>query len=145
TGGVALRRQQLRDCNLPQSQTIRGASDRHLVCARSDGVTAGNERRTRGRALRLDVEIEQPHAFGGELVNAWCWRAAQDAAAVTTQLAVGQVVHEHEDDIGRFALIWSRADVLGLFSNNVVSFSRNVVLKRGCVWSGPFMFSVRYR
>jgi hypothetical protein len=27
-----------------------------------------------------------------------------------------------------FALIWSRADVIGLFSNNVVSFSRNVVL-----------------
>jgi len=27
-----------------------------------------------------------------------------------------------------FALMWSRADVIGLFSNNVVSFSRNVVL-----------------
>jgi len=27
--------------------------------------------------------------------------------------------------------MWSRADVIGLFSNNVVSFSRNVVL------SGP--------
>jgi len=25
-------------------------------------------------------------------------------------------------------LMWSRADVIGLFSNNVVSFSRNVVL-----------------
>ena len=28
-----------------------------------------------------------------------------------------------------FALMWSRADVIGLFSNNVVSFSRNVVLR----------------
>src|ERR1700737_3707706 len=28
----------------------------------------------------------------------------------------------------RFSLMWSRADVLGLFSNNVVSFSCNVVL-----------------
>ena len=28
-----------------------------------------------------------------------------------------------------FALIWSSSDVLGLFSINVVSFSRNVVLR----------------
>jgi hypothetical protein len=27
-----------------------------------------------------------------------------------------------------FALLWSNPDVIGLFSNNVVSFSRNVVL-----------------
>jgi hypothetical protein len=29
-----------------------------------------------------------------------------------------------------FALMWSRADVIGLFSNNVVSFSRNECLAR---------------
>jgi hypothetical protein len=51
--------------------------------------------------------------------------------------------------------MWSRADVIGLFSNNVVSFSRNVVLvellfsinlvpKRGCFQFEPFMFSGRY-
>jgi hypothetical protein len=28
-----------------------------------------------------------------------------------------------------FSVMWSRADILGLFSNNVVSFSRNLVLK----------------
>ena len=38
-----------------------------------------------------------------------------------------------------FSLIRSRADVVGLFSNNVVSFSRNVVLSgplfsRNVVW-----------
>ena len=34
-----------------------------------------------------------------------------------------------------FALMWSRADVIGLLSNNVVSFSRNVVL-------GELLFSI---
>ena len=37
-----------------------------------------------------------------------------------------------------FALIWSRPDVVGLFPNNVVSFSRNVVL------SGPLFWARRY-
>ena len=51
--------------------------------------------------------------------------------------------------------LWFLADVVGLFSNNVVSFSRNVVLrdplfsanlvpKRGCYRFEPIMFSVRY-
>ena len=31
-----------------------------------------------GRALRLYVEVEQPHPLGGELVNAW--RRRVDAA-----------------------------------------------------------------
>jgi hypothetical protein len=54
-----------------------------------------------------------------------------------------------------FALIWSRADVIGLFSNNVGPFSRNVVPsgplfsinlvpKQRCFWAEPFMFSGRY-
>jgi hypothetical protein len=46
-----------------------------------------------------------------------------------------------------FALIWSRADVIGRFSSNVVSFSRNVVLS-GLSFSvnlipKPRMLSVR--
>src|SRR5208282_6836666 len=46
-----------------------------------------------------------------------------------------------------FALIWSSPDVVGLFSINVVSFSRNVVL-RGLLFSlnsvsKPRMLSVR--
>ena len=51
--------------------------------------------------------------------------------------------------------LWFLADVVGLFSINVVSFSRNVVLrdplfsanlvpKRGCYRFEPIMFSVRY-
>jgi hypothetical protein len=46
-----------------------------------------------------------------------------------------------------FALMWSRADVIGLFSNNVVSFSRNVVLSDPLFSlnsvSKPRMLSVR--
>jgi hypothetical protein len=52
-------------------------------------------------------------------------------------------------------IMWSRADVIGLFSNNVVSFSRNVVLSGpsfsiNVVWNErccrfeAIMFSVRY-
>jgi hypothetical protein len=52
-----------------------------------------------------------------------------------------------------FSLMWFRSDIIGLFSNNVVSFSRNVVLgellfsinlvpKRGCCRFEPIMFSV---
>ena len=36
---------------------------------------------------------------------------------------------EKPEPITLFSLMWSRADVIGLFSINVVSFSRNVVLK----------------
>jgi len=36
--------------------------------------------------------------------------------------------HAHLAPLQLFALIWFRADVIGLFSNNVASFSRNVVL-----------------
>src|SRR5438132_9367217 len=43
--------------------------------------------------------------------------------------------------------MWSRADVIGLFSNNVVSFSRNVVLRDHLfsvnLVSKPRMLSVR--
>jgi hypothetical protein len=47
-----------------------------------------------------------------------------------------------------FALMWFSADILGLFSINVVlsalSFSANVVRKSGCFWARRFMFSCRY-
>jgi hypothetical protein len=52
-------------------------------------------------------------------------------------------------------LMSAGADVFGLFSNNVVSFSRNVVPsgplfstnlvpEQRCFWAEPFMFSGRY-
>ena len=98
-GGVALRRQQLRDGDLPQRQPVRTAADRDFVGSRADREAAGHERRPRGRALRLDVEVEQAHAFAGELVDARRGRAAKDAAAVDAQLAIAEVVRQHEDDV----------------------------------------------
>ena len=85
-GGVALRRQQLRDGDLPQRQSVRPAADRDFVGAGADGEAAGHERRAGGRALRLDVEVEQAHAFAGERVDARRGRAAKDAAAVGTRV-----------------------------------------------------------
>jgi hypothetical protein len=60
---------------------------------------------------------------------------------------VSQATARHFSPLQLFALMWSRADVIGLFSNNVVSFSRNVVL-RGLSFSinvvpKPRMLSVR--
>ena len=102
-GGVALRRQQLRDGDLPLRQSIRDAADRDFVGAGADGEAARHECRPGGRALRLDVEVEQAHAFAGELVNARRRRATEDAATVDTQFAVAKVVREHEDDVGPLA------------------------------------------
>ncbi len=73
-GGVTLRRQQLGDGDLPLGHSVRRAADRNGIRSRADGEAARHERRTGGRALRLDVEVEQPHAFG--------WRACQCAAWV---------------------------------------------------------------
>ena len=52
-----------------------------------------------------------------------------------------------QDVLKFFALMWSSPDVVGLFSNNVVSFSRNVVLRDHLfsvnLVSKPRMLSVR--
>jgi hypothetical protein len=50
--------------------------------------------------LGLDVEVRQARAFGREPVDARCRRAAKDTAAVATYLAVAEVVHQDEDDVG---------------------------------------------
>ena len=63
TGGVALRRQQLRDGDLPLRQPVRDAADWDFVGAGTNGEAARHERGSGGCALRLDVEVEQAHAF----------------------------------------------------------------------------------
>ena len=98
-GGVALRRQQLRNGDLPQRQSVRPATDRDFIGPGADGEAAGHEGRPRGRALRLDVEIEQAHAFAGERVDARGGGAAKNAAAVGAEFAIAEVVREHEDDV----------------------------------------------
>src|SRR5262249_29573300 len=81
-GSVAARRQQLRDGNLPQRQPVRNAAKRALVCARPEGKAPRKERRRTGRALSLDIEVEQPHAFACEVVDPRRGRTAKDATAV---------------------------------------------------------------
>src|SRR5215467_5337461 len=109
-GSVASRGQQLRDGNLPQCQSVRNAAKWDFVCARADGKAARHERRPTGRALSLDIEVEQPHAFACELVDTRRWRTAKDATAVDAQFAVAQVVHEHHDDIWLLFLSIGRSD-----------------------------------
>src|SRR6516165_6242825 len=79
---VASRGQQLRDGNLPQRQPVRNAAKRDFVCPRADGKATRHERRPTGSALRLDIEVEQPHAFACELVDTRRGRTAKDATAI---------------------------------------------------------------
>jgi len=82
TGRVASRGQQLRDGDLPQCQPVGTAAKRDFVGARADGKSARHEGRSTWRALRLDIEVEKPHPFAGELVDTRRGRTAKDATAV---------------------------------------------------------------
>src|SRR5262249_25182901 len=110
TGCVASRGQQLRDGDLPQRQPVRNAAKRDFVCARADGKAARHERRPTGRALRFDIEVEQPHAFACELVDTRGGRTEKEAPAVNAWFAVAQVVHKHEDNIWILFLRFGRSD-----------------------------------
>ena len=98
-GGVALRRQQLRNGDLPQRQSVRPATDRDFVGPGADGEAAGHEGRAGRRALRFDIEVEQAHAFAGERVDARGGRAPENAASIGAEFAIAEVVREHEDNI----------------------------------------------
>jgi hypothetical protein len=84
---VALRRQQLRDGDLPRRQPVRFAPDGYCMSAGADGEAARHERRPRWCAFCFDVEVEQASALSGERVNAWRGRAAKATAAVNAQFA----------------------------------------------------------
>src|SRR5262245_35034866 len=56
--GILLRREELRQRNLPERQPLGDASSWNAVGARSDGKTACHQRGTRWSALGLDVEIQ---------------------------------------------------------------------------------------
>src|SRR3954468_14908630 len=67
------------------------------------------DRRATRRALRLDVEVEKSRALGPQLVDARRRRAAHDAATVTPDLAVAEVVHQDKNDV-RLRCLWSWSD-----------------------------------
>jgi hypothetical protein len=80
--GVALRRQQLRDGDLPERQSVRDTANRDFIRAGANGEAACHKRGTGGCALGFDVEVEQPHTFAGEFVDARRRCATKDTSAV---------------------------------------------------------------
>ena len=63
---------------------------------------------------RLDQELRQPQAFGGELIDARRRRPAQLAAAIGADVAVADVVGENEEDVGLHLPRGSRGHSQGL-------------------------------
>src|SRR5262249_42885642 len=87
-GGVAALGEQLGGGGLPLRQAVRrpAARDTHRTGTKREAP--GEQRGAARRALIFHVIVEQAQPFGGQAVDARSRRAAQDAAAVTTRLAV---------------------------------------------------------
>ena len=68
-------------------------------------MPAGQRRRSAGRALRLDVVVQQLEAFRGEPVDPRCPRATQHTTAVAAELAPAEVVPEEVDDVRLLRLL----------------------------------------
>ena len=64
------------------------------------GVASGQDGRAARCALRLDVEVEQAHALGGQLVDPRRRRAPEHSATIDANFPVTEVVHEDEDNVG---------------------------------------------
>jgi hypothetical protein len=97
-------------------------------------MAASHQRRTAGRARGLDIEIGQPRAFAGQVVESRCRRAAGDAAAITTELAVAKIVGKDEDDVRlTSAGTCSRCGLLRACRRN----RRSRLQASGCEQRGP--------
>ena len=69
-GRIALRRDQLAERDLPRDDALRQSCRHRLQSAGADGVTAGHERRARGHAIGLDVEVQKAQTFVRERIDA---------------------------------------------------------------------------
>jgi hypothetical protein len=98
--GVADAGQKLCNGDLPLGQTFKSLADRDGVRAGADREAAGHDRRSTRRALRFDVEIGQPRAFGRQPVDTRSRRSPGDPATVNPEFAVAEIVHQDENDIG---------------------------------------------
>src|SRR4030095_5810444 len=67
--------------------------------ARADRKASGHDCRAARTTLCFDVEVSGPRPLGGEFVDARCWCTARDAATITADLAVAEVVHEKKNNI----------------------------------------------
>ena len=89
-GGVAGVVQHLGHGDFVRRQRDRRARDRNQRQPGADGIAPCHQCGARRRAGRLDQELRQPQAFGGELIDAWRRRPAQLAAAVDADVAVAR-------------------------------------------------------
>src|SRR5262249_34663121 len=98
-GSVARRRKYFGDGQLPLSKTIRSTWQGDGIRSRTDRKPSCHDGRAARGALRFNIEVGEARAFGRELVDARCWRAAQDSSPVHTELAITQIVHQDENDV----------------------------------------------
>ena len=102
-GGVALALEQLAQRHFAGLEGIRRAPDDDGAETQPLRIAPGHQRRARRRASRLHQVLRQPQALAGELVDARRRHAADLARAVGADVAVADVVGQHDDDV-RFVL-----------------------------------------
>ena len=100
--GVARLREQLGHRDFPRMDALGQARRDRLQGARAYRVAAGHERRARGHAVALHVEVQKPRALRRQRIDTWRGRAAQLASAIATEFAPAQVVGQHQNDMRRF-------------------------------------------
>src|SRR5262249_54218163 len=98
-GRVARVGQGLADSYFPLRQAFFDASRRHRVRDGTNRPATGHQARPAGRALRLHVEVQETHAFPGQRIDTWRWRPPCDAATVSADLTVTEIVREDEHDV----------------------------------------------
>src|SRR5271170_5270237 len=98
-GGITSIGQQLGQRDFPLNKPIDRCGNGHRSVACAHRIPSRQQRSSARCALSLDVEVEQAHAFASELVNARRGRATQYPATIAAELAVTEVVGEHENNI----------------------------------------------
>ena len=71
--------------------------------SRSHSVPSGHQRRARGCALGLDIEVGKAHALCRERIDARRGRPPNDPTAVNAKIPVTEVIAQHKHHIGLIA------------------------------------------
>ena len=98
-GGVALAFEELTQGHFVGLEGIRRATADDGAETQTHRITPGHERRARRRAPRLHQELCQTQSLAGELVDAWGRHAPDLARAIGADVAVADVVGQHDDDV----------------------------------------------